>query len=185
MSWSYSSPYYVSSPSMGEPMSATTSSAASSSNFSMSKSMSTSSSYSYATESSTADFSMENYMYVENSNGEEYWLLKPEFAAGEGLPKTILLANPHPYKANALVCLFPNCGYDCHSTRRADMIRHYKTCHFILGRFDCTARNCDRVGENGFSREDHRTEHLRDYHKRDIVKKRGGRAVSSDKGNRR
>jgi hypothetical protein len=55
-------------------------------------------------------------------------------------------------------------------TRKADLGRHYKTIHekrFI----DCPRRNCSRKGTNGFTREDHRVEHLRGYHGEVIPKR--------------
>jgi hypothetical protein len=56
-------------------------------------------------------------------------------------------------------------------TRRADLQRHLSTTHNPQY-FDCPKARCGRKGVNGFSRRDHLTEHLRGYHKEEILKRR-------------
>ena len=58
-------------------------------------------------------------------------------------------------------------------SRKADLKRHVESTH--EKRFlDCTFKRCDRRGENGFTRKDHRTEHLRGYHRMGIPKRENG-----------
>lgn len=61
--------------------------------------------------------------------------------------------------------------------RHADLMRHMSTVHHRgdQEKFDCVKRSCPRKGENGFTRKDHLTEHLRNFHLQDIPKRRGGR----------
>ncbi|OMP82851.1 hypothetical protein BK809_0001041 [Diplodia seriata] len=61
--------------------------------------------------------------------------------------------------------------------RHADLLRHMSTVHHRGDRekFDCPKRTCPRKGENGFTRKDHLTEHLRNFHLQRIPKRRGGR----------
>jgi len=63
-------------------------------------------------------------------------------------------------------CLYPGCLHT--SARPYDLDRHMKT-HFpeAVSRLDCPyARGgfCRREGERGFTREDHRKEHVRKVH---------------------
>ncbi|OJD34618.1 c2h2 finger domain [Diplodia corticola] len=59
--------------------------------------------------------------------------------------------------------------------RHTDLVRHMSTVHHRedQGKFDCVQRTCPRKGENGFTRKDHLTEHLRNFHLRSIPKRRG------------
>lgn len=63
-----------------------------------------------------------------------------------------------------LCCLSPRCEF--RTKRRVDLERHlnmhYPTRPGQL--LDCPGRGCSRVGENGFRRKDHLTEHLRKVH---------------------
>jgi len=55
-------------------------------------------------------------------------------------------------------------------SRTADLIRHNKSTHNVVF-IDCTKPRCERKGANGFTRQDHLTEHLRGYHGADIPKR--------------
>jgi hypothetical protein len=69
-------------------------------------------------------------------------------------------------------CLTPSCNSTF--TRKADLERHITTVHILdAPRFDCPMYRCHRTGEDGFTREDHLKEHLRNYHNKDIPKRRG------------
>ncbi|KAI9735831.1 MAG: hypothetical protein M1834_001296 [Cirrosporium novae-zelandiae] len=62
-------------------------------------------------------------------------------------------------------CLYPECLSDF--SRPNDLDRHYKSVHYNFGgTFDCPRRNCERKAKNGraFTRQDHLTEHLRNFH---------------------
>jgi hypothetical protein len=48
-------------------------------------------------------------------------------------------------------------------TRKADASRHRRTQHEDA-KFDCPRNRCPRKGANGFTRNDHRNEHLRTMH---------------------
>lgn len=60
--------------------------------------------------------------------------------------------------------------------RHADLMRHMTTVHHKDGmeKFDCPRRGCPRKGDNGFTRNDHLREHLRNFHLQDIPKRKGG-----------
>lgn len=69
---------------------------------------------------------------------------------------------------NRYSCLWPNCEFT--AARAFDLGRHVNT-HTpeTARRLDCPyARNgfCGRMGERGFTREDHRNEHIRKVHPR-------------------
>ena len=76
-----------------------------------------------------------------------------------------------------LVCLHPKCPYE--TKRQYDMERH-QVVHFGPKlKYDCPGRGCGRVGEHGFARKDHLTEHLRKVHAKPIPKTgKGGRGGS-------
>ena len=66
-----------------------------------------------------------------------------------------------------------SCRWDgCTSTfsRKADVARHIKSTHDVK-MLDCPKNRCNRVGDNGFARQDHLVEHLRGFHREDLPKK--------------
>ena len=69
-------------------------------------------------------------------------------------------------------CLYEGCEHI--STQFSDLKRHYKThkAKDSAASIDCPKRGCSRVGVHGFTRNDHLNQHLRDYHKQDILEKR-------------
>ncbi|KAF1809723.1 hypothetical protein P152DRAFT_402557 [Eremomyces bilateralis CBS 781.70] len=80
-------------------------------------------------------------------------------------PPTTPISKPFP-------CPYPSCATSYH--RKADCRRHVTAVHerHNLTLVDCTVAKCGRRGRKGFTRLDHRTEHLRNFHKLDIPKKR-------------
>jgi hypothetical protein len=72
-------------------------------------------------------------------------------------------------------CLDSNGRPIRHFTRKADVARHHKSTYERTF-MDCPKHNCRRKGVNGFTRQDHLTEHLRGYHGEDIAKRRSNRA---------
>ncbi|KAE9970221.1 hypothetical protein EG328_006388 [Venturia inaequalis] len=58
--------------------------------------------------------------------------------------------------------------------RKSDLTRHIDCVHDKKPQFSCPVRNCSRKGVQGFTRRDHRTEHLRNFHHRDIPKRPRG-----------
>jgi hypothetical protein len=56
-------------------------------------------------------------------------------------------------------------------SRKADVSRHIKTTH-EKEYISCPYNRCPRTGVNGFTRQDHLTEHLRGYHKEMVDKRR-------------
>ncbi|TLD38736.1 hypothetical protein E2P81_ATG01279 [Venturia nashicola] len=65
--------------------------------------------------------------------------------------------------------------------RKADLTRHIDCVHDKKPLFSCPVRNCARKGDQGFTRRDHRTEHLRHFHHRDIPKRpRGSQQVDEE-----
>jgi len=58
--------------------------------------------------------------------------------------------------------------------RKADLSRHIDCVHLKVPQFSCPVKNCARKGANGFTRRDHRTEHLRHFHHRVIPKRPRG-----------
>jgi hypothetical protein len=46
--------------------------------------------------------------------------------------------------------------------------------------YECDAPRCSRKGSHGFTRKDHLTEHLRNYHHRSIPKRKKGKGVDED-----
>ncbi|KAJ9611738.1 hypothetical protein H2200_004922 [Cladophialophora chaetospira] len=61
-------------------------------------------------------------------------------------------------------------------SRKADVTRHIKSQHDVKYQ-DCPRARCERKGNQGFTRRDHLTEHLRGFHMEDHPKrkKRGGK----------
>ncbi|KAJ4399909.1 hypothetical protein N0V91_009077 [Didymella pomorum] len=53
--------------------------------------------------------------------------------------------------------------------------RHQATVHGMGSpEFPCTIPHCSRVGNKGFTRKDHLMEHLRNFHKIDVPKRKAG-----------
>ncbi|KAI9780681.1 MAG: hypothetical protein M1839_006622 [Geoglossum umbratile] len=125
------------------------------------------------------------YDYID-SDDAVYWALKDEFKDSLGCPQTYLVRlKPKPQVPNqnrlkdkasndkVYYCLSHSCGGTF--TRKADLERHIATIHKPNApRFDCPLNRCHRKGEDGFTREDHLNEHLRNYHSR-YIPKRGER----------
>ncbi|KAI4244989.1 MAG: hypothetical protein L6R42_010303 [Xanthoria sp. 1 TBL-2021] len=88
-------------------------------------------------------------------------------------PTSTSTSKPTPF-----ICVFPGCTRQF--ARTYDLDRHMKV-HFpdSVGKLDCPqgAREgsfCKRVGEKGFTRKDHRDEHLRKVHMIDLPKSARG-----------
>ncbi|EXJ95744.1 hypothetical protein A1O1_00868 [Capronia coronata CBS 617.96] len=65
-------------------------------------------------------------------------------------------------------CLYPECRDEHNNpthffSRNADLKRHIKSRHEGVY-LDCVVRECNRKGTNGFTRKDHRAEHIRNVH---------------------
>ncbi|KAK2739392.1 hypothetical protein FQN55_009465 [Onygenales sp. PD_40] len=76
------------------------------------------------------------------------------------------------------VCMYPHC--ESSFSRSADLSRHYPTVHFPdTVRLNCPKPKCSRKGEQGFTRQDHLTEHLRQYHKEPVAKRRSSKSSAS------
>jgi len=58
--------------------------------------------------------------------------------------------------------------------RKADRDRHYECVHNKSEnkKFPCEVKGCNRVGDQCFTRKDHLVEHLRNYHRKDIPKRK-------------
>ncbi len=72
-------------------------------------------------------------------------------------------------------------------TRSADLDRHYKHNHTRSGAetYNCDYRKCKRsTGNLCFGRKDHFRDHLREYHREDLIK-RGGSDARSQLADRR
>ncbi|TKA76985.1 hypothetical protein B0A49_01339 [Cryomyces minteri] len=79
-------------------------------------------------------------------------------------------------------CLVPSCPSKSPCFARvADLERHLACVHnkATVATFDCHMNRCQRTAANGraFTRKDHLTEHLRNYHHEEIPKKRRMRGV--------
>ncbi|OAX82047.1 hypothetical protein ACJ72_03604 [Emergomyces africanus] len=75
------------------------------------------------------------------------------------------------------VCMYPRC--ESSFSRSADLSRHYPTVHFPESvRLNCPKPKCSRQGEQGFTRQDHLNEHLRQYHKEPVAKRRSSKSSS-------
>ncbi|EEH16946.1 hypothetical protein PABG_07033 [Paracoccidioides brasiliensis Pb03] len=73
------------------------------------------------------------------------------------------------------VCMYPRC--ESSFSRSADLSRHYPTVHFPDSvRLNCPKPKCSRKGELGFTRQDHLNEHLRQYHKEPVAKRRSSKS---------
>lgn len=80
-------------------------------------------------------------------------------------------------------CKLAECAGRRPFKRHADLLRHMSTVHHKedMEKFDCPRRSCPRKGENGFTRKDHLTEHLRNFHVQDIPKTRGWKGKGREK----
>jgi len=105
--------------------------------------------------------SLEYYYERQSSDGTEYWALKEEYWSLD-CPRTYIIGPIQ--EQSQWLCLEARCGGIF--TRKADLERHIKTIHYPSPpQFDCPKKGCSRTGEDGFTREDHLKEHLRNYHK--------------------
>jgi len=68
-------------------------------------------------------------------------------------------------------CMHGQCG--AKFQRKFDLQRHIACIHVKndANKYDCPLKTCHRKGAKGFTRRDHRTEHLREYHHRNISKR--------------
>lgn len=89
-------------------------------------------------------------------------------------------------KERRFKCKFQDCpclGFH----RSTDLERHLQTVHSTQKLFPCVMKRCNRKGENGFSRKDHLSQHLRDVHSLDIPKvwrrSRSAKAASGSEDN--
>ena len=64
----------------------------------------------------------------------------------------------------------PELGCEKWFSRNSDLQRHMKKHNLpsTLAKLDCPGRDCGRQGAHGFDREDHMSEHLRNYHRWDV-----------------
>jgi len=108
-----------------------------------------------------------------------------EQRSGESWPSHPEQRIPKDWKnRKVFYCLHEDCadedGRHTRSfSRQADVRRHMASVH-TKPHLDCPKPRCNRRGENGFLRQDHLTEHLRQYHREDIPKGRKRRAGQSD-----
>ncbi|KAK2836858.1 hypothetical protein FQN49_006653 [Arthroderma sp. PD_2] len=75
------------------------------------------------------------------------------------------------------ICLYENC--EGSFSRVADLSRHQKSIHFPT-KMDCPKSRCNRKGFYGFTREDHLTEHLRQYHGENLAKRTSSKSKRSE-----
>ncbi|KAI9777144.1 MAG: hypothetical protein M1835_005314 [Candelina submexicana] len=117
------------------------------------------------------------YKLIQDAGEGIYWLLKPAYRVYSHLPQTIMVSSSSN-KANQFVCLWhlnESCSSKGKFKRKADLQRHYDTCHVEHPAvWDCTMPKCGRTGLNGFSRKDHMWEHLRQYHRVDVARRTEG-----------
>lgn len=85
------------------------------------------------------------------------------------------LSPSHYRSGSRYVCMYPRC--ESSFSRSADLSRHYPTVHFPDSvRLNCPKPKCSRKGEQGFTRQDHLNEHLRQYHKEPVAKRRSSKS---------
>jgi hypothetical protein len=104
--------------------------------------------------------------------GARYQLLKMIFLGEQcGMP-TAFSSTESSDSAPKHAC--PRTGCTSRFKRKADMERHCSTVHAKSENkiYECDAPRCQRKGSNGFTRKDHLTEHLRNYHHCEIPKRR-------------
>ncbi|KAF2186317.1 hypothetical protein K469DRAFT_149641 [Zopfia rhizophila CBS 207.26] len=88
---------------------------------------------------------------------------------------TPVASNRSNSRQRTWTCELPNCPSSAQFTRLADLQRHHSTVHGVgIPEFPCTVPRCTRVGTKGFTRRDHLTEHLRNFHHIDIPKRKPG-----------
>ncbi|KAM5490578.1 hypothetical protein MaudMau93_002382 [Microsporum audouinii] len=75
------------------------------------------------------------------------------------------------------ICLYENC--EASFSRVADLSRHQKSIHFPT-KMDCPKPHCNRKGFYGFTREDHLTEHLRQYHGENLAKRNSSKSKRAE-----
>jgi hypothetical protein len=92
-------------------------------------------------------------------------------AASQSASGTLSLTKPHcPHPS----CLTPQGHPLRFFSRRADVTRHDRSMHQKCY-IDCPRPRCARKGgDNGFTRKDHLTEHLRQYHGLTLPRRGGG-----------
>lgn len=92
------------------------------------------------------------------------------------------LTNPHR-TGSRYICMVGGC--ESNFSRSADLNRHYTTVHFPdPARLDCPKPRCSRKGDQGFTRQDHLTEHLRQYHGDQLPKRTSSKSKSTSTSQR-
>ncbi|KMU74454.1 hypothetical protein CISG_04525 [Coccidioides immitis RMSCC 3703] len=75
-----------------------------------------------------------------------------------------------PRSSPRYICVHPGC--ESSFSRPADLSRHQVSVHFRDGvMLDCPKPRCTRKGDQGFSRQDHLIEHLRQFHCMKLAKR--------------
>jgi len=96
----------------------------------------------------------------------------PTEQTGDGCSRTGPKA-PKKYQ-----CLYPMCTQPAFG-RSADLERHLTKLHFPEAQketYNCDYKKCQRSASTAFTRRDHFRDHLREFHKEDILKRgRGSR----------
>jgi len=95
----------------------------------------------------------EQYLPLENSPPED-----TASRAGSTRPKSF-------------VCEICQMGF----TRPVDLKRHHASTHTTTVFEDCPMDNCTRKGRNGFTRKDHLVEHVRQFHRVPIKKRKSSK----------
>ncbi|KAI1462767.1 hypothetical protein F4805DRAFT_452595 [Annulohypoxylon moriforme] len=121
------------------------------------------------------------YQYYDFDTGAETglgprWILKPGYTPSANFPETIAIEpTPEvPRSANDAsgkhVCLEPHCNATPFK-RKADLQRHYLHRHRSINQkkpYPCDWKKCQRSKEP-FFRLDHCREHLREFHREDLI----------------
>ncbi|DAA73797.1 TPA_exp: putative C2H2 finger domain protein [Trichophyton benhamiae CBS 112371] len=108
------------------------------------------------------------------SSNQEYIFDGQTMAALPSSPRSSTAAERSTQR---FICLYENC--EGSFSRVADLSRHQKSIHFPT-RMDCPKPRCNRKGFMGFTREDHLTEHLRQFHGEQLAKRTSSKSKRAE-----
>ncbi|PGG97070.1 hypothetical protein AJ79_09343 [Helicocarpus griseus UAMH5409] len=129
----------------------------------------------YYTHPTTPSFTDPNYQQRQSPpsyTGQDYIMVTEQSAT---TPSKSSKGTAVERSGSRYVCMYPRC--ESSFSRSADLSRHYPTVHFPESvRLDCPKPKCSRKGDQGFTRQDHLNEHLRQYHKEPVAKRRSSKS---------
>ncbi|TPX22911.1 hypothetical protein DIZ76_014792 [Coccidioides immitis] len=142
-------------------------SVSSDSNCSRHTTSSTSSAYYHADSNASYSHSQTSYQHHYGSSPQDIEPTSPQVKRSTSRSSR---QDSQPRSSPRYICVHPGC--ESSFSRPADLSRHQVSVHFRDGvMLDCPKPRCTRKGDQGFSRQDHLIEHLRQFHCMKLAKR--------------